>query len=235
LDTPYQATIGWSDAASFLNYTRTIAPVLRKADFITKHCRGRNVLDVGCVDHTADAASTSDWLHATIGSVARSSLGVDTAESEVAALAARGYAVEVGDAERLQLNRKFDVVVAGDVIEHLSNIGQFLESAKRHLVPGGVLVITTPNTFSIDQFARALAANYVSVNPEHTVSLDPAVTWELARRFGFTPVDFAWLETRFRIIDSAKTAKERLVAHACEWIARRRPILRQDFGVALRA
>jgi SAM-dependent methyltransferase len=232
---PSEACAEWSDAASFLAYTRTKAPVLRKTDFIINHCRGRDVLDIGCVDHSADSSSSAEWLHAAIAGVARSTLGVDSAASEVAKLVAKGHAIKVGDAEHLQLDRKFDVVVAGDVIEHLSSIGLFLESAKRHLVSGGVLVITTPNAFSVDQFARALLANYVAVNPQHTVLLDPGVVWELSTRFAFQPVDFAWLDTRFRIVDTARTGKERLVARVCEWIACRRPILKQDFGVALRA
>lgn len=39
----------------------------------------------------------------------------------------------------------YDVVVLSEVIEHVPEPMQFLESARRLLAPGGVLIITTPN------------------------------------------------------------------------------------------
>jgi len=47
--------------------------------------------------------------------------------------------------ENIQLNRKFEVVVAGDVLEHVSNQGLFLDNIAHHLEPDGELILTTPN------------------------------------------------------------------------------------------
>jgi len=41
----------------------------------------------------------------------------------------------------------FDVVFAGEVIEHIFDDEQFLKNIHMHLKPGGVLVLTTPNLF----------------------------------------------------------------------------------------
>lgn len=50
-----------------------------------------------------------------------------------------------GNMETLKLDEKFDVIVAGDVIEHVSNQGLFLDNLAEHLSADGQLIITTPN------------------------------------------------------------------------------------------
>ncbi|MGX9727505.1 MAG: class I SAM-dependent methyltransferase [Candidatus Electronema sp. VV] len=50
-----------------------------------------------------------------------------------------------GDMEQLNLGKTFDIAIAGDVIEHVSNQGLFLDNIHRHLCSNGKLVITTPN------------------------------------------------------------------------------------------
>jgi len=42
---------------------------------------------------------------------------------------------------------RYDMIVSCEGIEHIANPGLFLKSARRHLNPGGTLVITTPNTW----------------------------------------------------------------------------------------
>jgi glycosyltransferase involved in cell wall biosynthesis len=41
--------------------------------------------------------------------------------------------------------RKFDVILLADVLEHMSEPGVLLEQAKRHLAPGGSLLVSLPN------------------------------------------------------------------------------------------
>ena len=56
--------------------------------------------------------------------------------------------VLVGDVETMELPfapASFDVVLCGDLVEHLRDPGAFLARARPFLVPGGRLVLTTPN------------------------------------------------------------------------------------------
>lgn len=53
--------------------------------------------------------------------------------------------ITYGNMEVVDLGRKFDVIVAGDVIEHVSNQGLFLDNIRKHLNSDGRLIITTPN------------------------------------------------------------------------------------------
>ena len=43
--------------------------------------------------------------------------------------------------------RKFDLIIAADVYEHLYNIGDFLDGARKLLNTNGQLLLTTPNSF----------------------------------------------------------------------------------------
>ena len=54
--------------------------------------------------------------------------------------------------QNFDLGRTFDTVFAGELIEHLGNVDGFLSSARRHLEPGGQLVLTTPNVFYVGNF-----------------------------------------------------------------------------------
>ena len=59
------------------------------------------------------------------------------------------YCHDVQDLDTLELNEKFDVVIAGDIIEHLDNPGLFLRGVKRFLTPEGIMIITTSNAFTL--------------------------------------------------------------------------------------
>jgi SAM-dependent methyltransferase len=49
---------------------------------------------------------------------------------------------------QFDLKEKFDVIIAGELIEHIENSGIFLENVKKHLNKGGIFFISTPNATS---------------------------------------------------------------------------------------
>jgi 2-polyprenyl-3-methyl-5-hydroxy-6-metoxy-1,4-benzoquinol methylase len=97
------------------------------------------VLDVGC---------SSGYLARPL--VERGCTVVGIERDPAAAAAARSVCeqVVVGDAETLELpfdQGSFDVVLCGDLVEHLRDPGSFLASVRPFLRRGGRLVLTTPN------------------------------------------------------------------------------------------
>lgn len=115
-------------------------------------CRGASVLDLGCAGHDKFEKHTSreQWLHEQLRQVAKRVVGVDADAAAVAFLRERGFDVLAGDIEHLERlpdPGPQDVIVAADVIEHLSNPGLFLEGAHRFMAPHTRLVLTTPNAF----------------------------------------------------------------------------------------
>jgi len=91
-----------------------------------------------------------------------------------------------GDAtEPLDLDAKFDVVVAGDLIEHLANFDGFFRNCRRLLKDGGRLVVTSGNPFYADTFLCAAHKKLYVVNPEHTCWICPQTLVQLASRYRF--------------------------------------------------
>jgi 2-polyprenyl-3-methyl-5-hydroxy-6-metoxy-1,4-benzoquinol methylase len=109
-------------------------------DVMKKHIEGRTVLD--CGPGGEQIKPEEEWwqnlfLHRKIRELAKECIGVDKDAAAVKTLRKMGFDIYLGDLERISLARKFDVVIAGKFIEHLSNPGLFLERVKEHLVAGG--------------------------------------------------------------------------------------------------
>jgi 2-polyprenyl-3-methyl-5-hydroxy-6-metoxy-1,4-benzoquinol methylase len=100
---------------------------------------GQRVLDVGC---------SSGYLSEPLSQRGNTLVGIEL-DVDAAREAERWCElVLVGDVERMELPLEpgsFDVVLCGDVIEHLRDPGAALARLRPLLVPGGRLVVSTPN------------------------------------------------------------------------------------------
>jgi 2-polyprenyl-3-methyl-5-hydroxy-6-metoxy-1,4-benzoquinol methylase len=155
------------------------------------HFAGRSVLDVGA----GSGVDRPDWMHALVAGVASEIIGVELDSALAARATARGFTVVVADAETMDLGRCFDVVWAGEVIEHLSNAGAFLDAARRHLRSGGLLVLTTPNAFAVANFVYRFGGR-PRVNKGHTCWYDEVTLSQLLRRHGFSVVETSYVGHR---------------------------------------
>lgn len=158
-------------------------------DVIEALVRGKEVLDLGCVDHEADREEGKDWLHRKIRQEAKSTLGVDYAAEEVNRLKEKGYAVVQGNVETLDLHKEFDVVVAGNIIEHLSNPGLFLETVKRHMKEDGIFILTTDNCYGLRSLKAVTFFDGIRPNKEHTMTFEEEVLKQLLARYQFRVLD----------------------------------------------
>lgn len=146
-----------------------------------------SVLDIGVVQHNAEYEKSDNWLHKHIDRKCIDVLGIDILKDEIQTLQDRGYNVQVADAEWFNLSRSFDKIVAGELIEHLCNPGIFLDRAYEHLKPGGRLILTTPNVWSIAYLKRLAFNKEVHCNSEHTAWYDTRTLRQLLERNGFDP------------------------------------------------
>ncbi len=173
---------------------------------ILELCRGKDVLDCGCVGSPIeDVAGMSATSHFQIAKVAQRCVGVDIDDVEIQKRQKMSYQVRVANVETMDLGESFDVIVAADIIEHLSNAGQFLERARAHLRPAGKLCIVTPNPSSTNTVLKALAGIRVAINPEHTCWYDPDTLRQLLRRYGFEPIECYWQDYQKRGITTVLT------------------------------
>ena len=130
-----------------------------------------DILDIGCARHNAEKREAANLHDSLTRNTDCQITGIDVLEEEVGKMREEGYNVQVGDAETFEAETEFDVVVAGEVIEHLKNIGTFIRNVERNLTPGGTLILTTPNPDGFAYFRKALFGQ--SNNPTHTCWVDP--------------------------------------------------------------
>ncbi|TAK71678.1 MAG: class I SAM-dependent methyltransferase [Betaproteobacteria bacterium] len=168
---------------------------------ITKHyCRGMAVLDIGCVNHNLEHVEDRGWIHRAITEVAESVLGLDYLEDEVQELAKRGYRVIAADVNKpIEIEERFDVIVVGHLIEHLSSFEGLMLNIGRLLKPGGCALISTPNPFYTEQYFYSAFKNDIIVNPEHTCWVDPVTLDQLARQFGLATTEVHWIEEKWKL------------------------------------
>ncbi|WP_408959707.1 class I SAM-dependent methyltransferase [Natrinema sp. 74] len=159
---------------------------------IKPHVSGETVLDVGCVAHDSEKRHDEAWLHELVVRAAGDALGVDVLEDELADLEAAGYDVVHGDAQDLALGETFDVIVVGELIEHLVDFDGLLRSIDDHLADGGEVIITTPNAMAVHWTALRLL-DQEFVNSGHTCWFDATTVTQLLERYGFEPVEITYV------------------------------------------
>jgi SAM-dependent methyltransferase len=110
----------------------------------------------------------------------------------VPALAPPNYRdVIVGDAAGLaDLDRRFDTVVAGEIIEHLEDPIRFLAGCHHVLEPGGRLILSTPNPYypPLVWLERLMIRRFFYAQ-EHVFVFLPRFLVRLMERQGFQEVE----------------------------------------------
>ena len=163
---------------------------------IQRYCRGKKVLDVGCVGHTVPPTHPL-WLHKYITEGADYVLGIDIEAEKVKRMRKQGYNAIVADALTCKLGEKFDVIVAGQIIEHLDNPGIFLENMKKHLSKGGVLIISTDNAHGA-MFVRDYLLKPPNINPQHCMFFSRETMKALLDRHDLEVVEFYYYDDAWK-------------------------------------
>lgn len=142
------------------------------------------VLDVG---FWGQGVTTNDahWPHRIIHECAQDVYGLDLVYDEALVPFFKPDHYFKCSAESFILGKKFDVIFAGDLIEHLSNPGLFLASCKEHLAPGGRLVIVTPNCYNLFDMAGKITRFEPVVNHDHTCYFNVKTLRQLLAKNGW--------------------------------------------------
>lgn len=170
------------------------ATVVDRIAYLEGEASGRRVIHVGFVDSGCrsmqDAAGA--WLHAHLAERATSLVGIDVDEGGVKEAVDAGYeayAVDCRDraaVEALAIEPA-QLVIAGEVIEHLDDPGSFLSGLHALVAPGGLLVVTTPNAYGLFNVFASLALREIN-HPDHVVMFTWRTLTNLAGRHGWVPV-----------------------------------------------
>jgi len=161
-----------------------------KTAYLIRRVRNQSVLHVGCTDYpiTKQRLNNKTLLHAALGESGKKVFGIDNSEEGIQILRDYGFDnVALMDAETMNLKGRYDLIVAGDVLEHMTNPGLFLARTADLLEEQGTLVISVPNAFSFNVLKYALTTGEPT-HKDHTYYFSVKTLVELCGRFGFTPV-----------------------------------------------
>ena len=174
------------------------AALVDRVDWLVERCRGRRVIhvgfaDAGCRDEQDQAGR---WLHARLTESASELVGLDADAASVDRAVSEGYeAYEADCTDRAAVEAlglaPAEVVVAGEVIEHVGSPGPFLEGLQPLCALGGRLIVTTPNAGGLVNAAAALARGVEVNHPDHVVMFTWRTLTELMRRHGWRPLEAA--------------------------------------------
>ena len=160
--------------------------------FLVSLCSDKSVLHLGCTDQPFLEQKLRDGnhLHEQIFSVTKKLWGIDSDEEGIRYLSTNcGFPnLIVGNVENLQEHisaiGEIELVIAGEVLEHVNNPGKVLEGIERILTPGGRLVVSVPNALALRIWYHALARRE-NVHPDHIAYYSPYTLSSLLRRYGF--------------------------------------------------
>jgi hypothetical protein len=190
---------------------RVPRPVDRIA-YVSEACRGLTVLDLGAADETACAAKRGrgTWLHEAVAATAARVVGIDNSAMvpEAGLVTAANAEIRRGDVTALEQwfatnDYTPDVVVAGELIEHLPNPLAFLESLTAiERLSGTRLIMTTPNATAVHNVAIGLLSRE-STHHDHLCILSFKTLNTLCSRAGLrhweiVPYRSSFVEMRAR-------------------------------------
>ena len=156
-----------------------------RIDYLCHLVTDKDVLDVGVVAHDAGFSDDPNWLHKHLYQSAKSCLGVDILEDEVDKLCSKGFNVICTDIIKEPLNSKFDIIICGEVLEHLDAPGYLLANCSKMLNPGGRLIVTVPNPWYIGFMMKNIfKGKSFQDNADHVSWFDACTLCELGERHG---------------------------------------------------
>jgi 2-polyprenyl-3-methyl-5-hydroxy-6-metoxy-1,4-benzoquinol methylase len=152
-----------------------------KAELLSRFAARRHVLHLGAIGCTlgslaekVQAAERS--VHAYLTRIS-TCVGIEIDQEAVRAMTEAGLFDNLIAADVQYLSRsdiplpRIDIIVAGDVIEHLSNPGSMLENMRRLSDPDTKLIVTTPNAMGLPNFMR-YTLNRFRDSPDHVCTFN---------------------------------------------------------------
>ncbi len=178
--------------------------LVQRVDFIKAICTGNKVLHLGCTNwpYTEDSIASGMLLHYDLEKIASILYGFDYDQEGIDILHAAGvknlFHVDLEYLDEVPLEQTFDVIVAGEMIEHLSNPGLFLKGIQRFMDSNTRLIITTVNAYAAFRFVNYGLRGHGGINepvhPDHIAYYSYRTLKLTLERTGFEIEDFCFYD-----------------------------------------
>lgn len=202
--------------------------MIYRKDKIMDLCKGKNVLHLGFIQHHdlwRKKIAENDWLHEKINIVSNYLVGIDYLADDVEIIKNEyGYEAYCADVTKKEdmwrikhcIDMDIDVIVCGELIEHVANPGMMLDNLRMFMSKNTILIITTPNPFSEHrmQLMKSGHYEYEWLNKEHVCWYSFQTLKQLLERMEYKEVDYGYY-------DAEKKVSERLMQRVKDYIKKR--------------
>ena len=175
-----------------------VSESLQRLALLAKLVTGKKVVHFGCVDHLPlleQRRKEGIWLHEVLAGTCTDLVGVDINEQGVQYMKDAGFetynsnvVTEHPPAEIV--TKKWDYIVAGEVLEHIDDPVMFLKSIReKYGACTDRIIITVPNALSYTNFRFALR-NVEMINSDHRFWFTPFTLMKVASQAGIEVEDY---------------------------------------------
>jgi len=177
-------------------------PINYKHELIIEKVKGKRVLHIGATNapYHVENAKVGKLLHQKIKGSCKSIIGIDYDRVAIEELKKYGVNdIHFGDIIKGQYDERipgndYDIILFADVIEHLDNPGLALENVRSLCNPSTLVIITTPNAWSIVHILNHFKREEY-VHPDHKFWPSKATMDALLGSCGFEVVSFQYCLT----------------------------------------
>jgi len=191
-----QSTIRDKSSEVFVHKQGNLSRYIRE-DYLLESCKDKNILHFGFADapFTEERLASNEILHMRLRKVAKNVFGADIDKKAI-----EQYRKSTKDKNNAYIDitkkidphlfngQTFDVVLLGEIVEHLDNPVQALQNLKeltdKICNKDSYLLITVPNAFNF-QGQVAAYSGYEIVHPDHLYYFSPVTLDTLLKRSGF--------------------------------------------------
>jgi 2-polyprenyl-3-methyl-5-hydroxy-6-metoxy-1,4-benzoquinol methylase len=197
-----------------------------RVKFFTERANAKKVLHLGCSSgrYLRDRVQRRSLFHSLLESVSSDLYGIDIDADSLSIMRNElGFKnLYEGDVERLEevpVSGTFDIVVAGDLLEHITCPGAMLEGVKRFLEPSSELIVSTNNAFGLHYQIKRWLGGYVE-QFEHVCFYSPETLVHLFQRHGYVVTEMCGAFT-----ENPYTVRQRITFAAALPLFRMFPVL----------
>lgn len=178
--------------------------IVDREEEILSLCKNKKVLHVGCADTPYTLQREDDLLHRRISKITDQLWGIDLSIEGCSLLRKMGFDhIITGDINELAHELKkeaFDIIIAGETIEHTYNAGAFLDGIVKTMENHTELLLTTVNTPSTKQIIFAVMRKE-KVHPDHNYYFSYHTLKHFFEKCGLSPTEIYYYNVNINMID----------------------------------